>query len=256
MTVGSQFLLLPVASQNTNGIFTWNPEWISSYESPWGILEKFKFANAATDRDIFDVFGSKQFMGEKHKVVRKIDRNLITLSGINEHTVFRTLGYNLKRRNQHHLESTIGVLPITHYESYIRTMLTYCPKCIKNGYHSIFHQITLIDTCPFHDSPLYHHCPKCHNEIPYKISDKATHSPFVCICKYCFLGKDPILYFTEKWKAKNKQIKSPHLNTWLNLSEQQKKWVKKIYIYNDVAEQRHENIIPVVLSVLDEAIYY
>lgn len=61
--------------------------WIAPYESPYRILKKVKLANAATTRDIFEVFGSSFVKSKKTKYHGEYLRNLITLEGLDEETL-------------------------------------------------------------------------------------------------------------------------------------------------------------------------
>lgn len=37
----------------------------------------------------------------------------------------------------------------------------YCPKCMEEGNHYLFHQLTFVDLCLVHKVPLIEHCPFC-----------------------------------------------------------------------------------------------
>lgn len=39
--------------------FTWSSNWIQDYESPWGILEKFIWANAVEANIILELIGNE-----------------------------------------------------------------------------------------------------------------------------------------------------------------------------------------------------
>lgn len=40
----------------------------------------------------------------------------------------------------------------------------YCHECIAAGYHSAFHQLFFVQSCPIHGVPLSCVCPECHSE--------------------------------------------------------------------------------------------
>jgi hypothetical protein len=53
----SIYIIEPAYEQKKQ--YTWNLDWISPFESPWGIFEKFKFANHARVKDILRYFSSE-----------------------------------------------------------------------------------------------------------------------------------------------------------------------------------------------------
>ncbi|MGR5863220.1 hypothetical protein ACT7CY_27495 [Bacillus pacificus] len=40
--------------------FAWSTEWIQKYESPWGIIEKFKYANAINGNIVLKLIGNEK----------------------------------------------------------------------------------------------------------------------------------------------------------------------------------------------------
>lgn len=168
--------------------YTWNRDWIWPYESPWGVIEKFKFANSAQDKDILEVLGTINVRNKTKKFYTYQDRNLVSLQGFDEDKLTQILGVNIKKIFKNNLDILIGVMPrFDKNDFYFRKYLSICPECIKYGYHSIFHQMVFVTECPFHSFKLVNECPECRRSIVYQLSDKYTSSPFVCLCGYSYI---------------------------------------------------------------------
>ena len=157
--------------------FAWLPEWISSYESPWSIFEKFKYANRATVMDLFELFGTSYSKGLKATHLSKRACNLLTLEGLDETLLTKAFGLSLKEVNRRNINMLTNILPEGDSPLYFHNILRFCPECIKIGYHSIFHQFTLVHRCPFHNVSLVQGCPKCNRrmDIHYRIRIQRNH---------------------------------------------------------------------------------
>ncbi|WP_188455563.1 hypothetical protein [Virgibacillus oceani] len=200
---------------------TWNREWINEFESPWGIFEKFKYANAASVKDIFCLFGTKE-VRQLQSSPGKLHRNLTTLDGIEEQLISKSLAYPVKKTHYQNIASLFGVL--SHDKSdinkYFYNHLVFCKHCISIGYHSLFHQFLLISKCPYHNTPLIKECPTCGREIPYILSDEYTDPPFTCKCGYSLIEKHTRKMNFSIWKeAKKLSVKDSSIKKWLSLDK-------------------------------------
>ncbi|OLR27624.1 hypothetical protein [Bacillus cereus] len=177
--------------------FSWNKDWIRKYESPWGILEKFKFANQISGNDVLSLLGNEKiksvkilsFSGEKH-------RDIVRLPSFDGMKMQEILGINLVTYSNQLIHDMFTILPeaIHTPEIYFKDKLTYCPECMKNAYYSIFHQAKLFNECPFHNIPLRN---KCNKQIDYLLSNYPTDIPFQCNCKQKLFESNHI--FFERW---------------------------------------------------------
>lgn len=71
--------------------FTWSADWIQKYESPWGIIEKFKYANAVDGNTVLNLIANddvRKLKGISNTGRRH--RELIHLRGID---------YEVSRKN-------------------------------------------------------------------------------------------------------------------------------------------------------------
>lgn len=73
----------------------------------------------------------------------------------------------------------------------IHDNLRWCPECIKNGTHMIYHQSKLYDNCPVHNTTLIKKC-KCGFEIPYMISFKDEPGLVCPNCKCQLIENDKV----------------------------------------------------------------
>lgn len=198
---------------------TWNKNWISDYESPWGIFEKFKYANSISVKPLFEVFGTKRAKEVVSNQYGQYLRNLITLEGVDDEIVQSLLGFSLIKMNQNHFNLLVGKNAADPRFSlnYFHNHLNYCVECLKQGYHSILHQFSLLSQCPFHEIPLINKCPQCRLMIPYELSDNLK-NPFQCQCSYSFMTQCKSDLPFNTWKqSKQMTLKSKPLVKWISL---------------------------------------
>lgn len=203
--------------------FVWNRDWIHSYISNWCIFERFKFSNALNNNDILGIFGNNNV-----KTVKRIAsvgdylRNLVSLSGIDKEKSIEILGVNLKSRNSLIYKKIKPILGLT-YAYAIREHITFCPSCIKFGFHSIFHQMSLFKTCVFHpNEPLVDSCEKCGKILGKYLLSNLSNPPFTCECGFCLLdNNNNVISIFNSWKNKY-TIKDEELLTLLSLYKNHK----------------------------------
>lgn len=129
MTIKRRFLLMNENPEQQQQ-FAWLPEWISPYESPWSIFEKFKYANRATVKDLFDLFGTSYSKSLKSKHLSQKACNLLTLEGLDESLLKMAFGLSLKEVNRRNINMLANILPgDPHY--FFHKLLKLCPECIK-----------------------------------------------------------------------------------------------------------------------------
>lgn len=199
--------------------FTWSTEWIQDYESPWGILEKFMWANAVDGNSILELIGN-----ENVKQLKNISnagshhRNLIYFSSIDSKMSRMIIGIDLKKYHDELVEKIIHVIPnIKYVGNYFRSNLSYCPICLSKGYHSILHQLKIFDHCAFHpEQELIDRCVKCDKLMPEYLINKGNKEAFRCSCGHDFLDSGNIRSIFLSWK-KQLNIQNRIINSWLNL---------------------------------------
>lgn len=234
--------------------FVWRTEWISPFESLWGIFEKFKFANCATVIDIFDLFGTVCVKNLKTDTIGRPHRDCINPTGLNDDLLQSVYLQPLIKMNALSTDRISGILPwrSSSRYSYIRDELFFCPECLKTGFHSLFHQFKLLHECPYHQLPLHRGCPCCNQSIPFELTDQFTREPFQCICGHSLIQINNRVPFFSDWKKVSlSKLKSNEVTSWINLNVEQVARLKKIHIPMNIDIEECPDIIHNLLSVLE-----
>ncbi len=226
-------------------LLTWNKNWIiSKYESPWGILQKFKYANKATDNDIFTIFGLDKIKLKKSGFWNNKDRNLYTMEGLDDNFIVNFFGYDIKRTNRETINQFIETLKDNFDEHYfLRKDVHYCTECIKIGYHSIFHQISLFNKCVYHKVELKNKCPKCGLTIPYEINSKqsSNYEAFKCLCGYVFYEEKKACNFMSTWYQNEPLIiQAKELTNLFTINSKQKEMLDQ-FMFSDFFIKGHSS---------------
>lgn len=58
--------------------------------------------------------------------------------------------------------------------------LRHCRRCVKDGYHSVVHQLNRVGKCPVHDLELNDTCQECGERTPYRLNARLLDSPYRC----------------------------------------------------------------------------
>ncbi|WJQ78968.1 TniQ family protein [Brevibacillus brevis] len=246
---------LPSTKTNRQGL-VWRSSWVSHYESPWGVLEKFKYANGASVREILELLGTEQVKALKTTNYSNRNRDLVHLSGLCNDECNKILGFPLKEENKKNISLIVGFLSrnLNVVDQYLREYVTFCPICIQDGFHCLFHQWKLIQICPYHLTPLTSHCPKCERQIPYKLSDNEMRSPFTCICGYSYIHEDTLYQFSNRWtNPTQRKIHLENLEKWLTLNDEQRAHLGSIHFHLDVANENLDSLLNRLLFVLGTA---
>lgn len=233
--------------------YTWNRDWIWPYESPWGIIEKFKLANSAQDKDILELLGTDNVRNKTKKFYTFRERDLISLEGLDGEKLIEILGFNIKEIYRNNRDAIIGAMPkFDNNDLYFDKYLKVCPECIKFGYHSIFHQLTFISECPFHGSKLINECPDCKRIIVYQLNDRYTSSPFVCLCGYSYINMSMFREYIRAWyQMHGIKIVTEKINHWLDINKDHIGKLNHSFFFKSIAKHRFNSMIDYCMSILD-----
>lgn len=125
--------------------YIWRREWAWPYESAWGILEKFKYANAL-DNQVF-----KELLNLRNPSPSPFfSKELFMYSNATVDNELFYSSFDIQRSHFSCLNVFLGNTPNVVF----REHLYCCPKCMELGYHSYWHQIKMITRCPFHGKKL------------------------------------------------------------------------------------------------------
>lgn len=174
-------------------MMTWSNDWISSDESIWSILMKFKIANEINSKYLkinYTNSTDKEFTFE----------DLFPYT-INYYTLSEQIGLDLtqyyisqmKRWGLEYLDSDV-------FQNIINKNFRYCSKCIQYCYHSTLHQLHIFEFCPYHrDESLINTCKKCKTVLSLEsvISEKGFYK---CSCGNCLVEEPIFFYLQKKWR--------------------------------------------------------
>ncbi|MEK3934444.1 hypothetical protein MKY41_03920 [Sporosarcina sp. FSL W7-1349] len=209
--------------------FTWSTDWMQEYESPWGILEKFMWANAIDGNTVLELVGNENVKRLKNiSNAGSRHRSLISFMGMDSKVSKNIIGMDLKVYHDNLVDKVMHITPhIKHVGNYYQSNLFYCPICLSRGYHSILHQLRMFDHCAFHpEQELMDRCEKCNQLMPEYLINRSQKEAFRCNCGHHFLNSDNIRSIFSSWTEKPK-IKNKTISSWLKLSKDK---VHKYYV--------------------------
>lgn len=100
--------------------------------------------------------------------------------------------------------------------SLIDHFFKYCPKCLEEGNHYLFHQFTFLDQCLIHNIPLVEHCPVCNQR---KRSTFCFNKKSYYICPDCeidlfrhFIIYSPMEFVAKSYRNKPIQLNLPSIS--------------------------------------------
>lgn len=151
-------------------MLTWRSIQKNNYESKWGICERFRFLNQLNNKEFITLLSSSSKNIALVKLKNELDQQ--------ERLMVENLSYKgINEKN----------------ESFISDNIRFCPICIKYGFHSYFHQFSLINICVFHLEKLTLKCPKCNKTTNYRQHNDSFINTFICTCTYKYAAERNIL---------------------------------------------------------------
>ena len=151
-------------------MIVWPEHLVLPSESPWSVLHKLAWFNETTPSEFLATFygvqarggldlrepqwlSSARWCGKETEPC--LDGRFLTTA-----LAARTPGLFLGKP----IETT----------SVLRT----CSRCMNFGYHSLLHQLPMLELCPLHREPLKAGCPSCRANVAYAVLPKGP--PFGC----------------------------------------------------------------------------
>jgi hypothetical protein len=222
----------------------WNDSWKASYISAWGIIERFRWANVASAEDIISMMGA---VSTRSNTLRR------RFSELSERRVQEVLDYSILGS----IETFLGeFLPFIDYSSssaYFDEKLRWCPICVQQGFHSLFHQLVFLDKCPYHDSPLVQKCKACNSTIPYSIN--RTRTAFSCLRGHK-LYDDTVDRYGQRWSESSElRVVLSMLRDWTELMDQHRHRVSRLHVVPEACIQQREMTYAHLNQVLSDDSY-
>lgn len=171
-------------------MISWHQQFARPFESPWSIAQKLAWLNVSEVPDILSTLAGRRVhastptqpraftdMGWWGSVVSPLSENTETEAPCASTNV-------LLRSDDDQRFRQIAKRALT-------TRLRVCPACIRQGYHSIVHQLAGLTRCPIHGMLLRDTCSHCHR--PYGACAVYRHQGFRCPwCNSALLPNDSL----------------------------------------------------------------
>jgi len=208
-------------------LYTWRKEWINRFESLWSVFEKFKYANSISEKEVYEIFSIRDQHGSIRKYQSKENKTYLSMEGVDGNALLKILGVDIKQRNLNDIEAITYVIANhsnININDFYSNKLRFCPECIKNGYHSIFHQALLFDECFMHEgTKLISKCPNCLSHLEYEFNSKNNKLGFQCqYCSSFYLESSNIIDIFERWDMNEIELKN-RFKKWVDLNRKYQK---------------------------------
>ncbi|TVY02170.1 hypothetical protein [Cohnella terricola] len=225
--------------------YSWDSSWLKPYESEWSIFEKFKYANTANMKDILTTFGGEAISAKLSKPIYPSEwvTELSNMNQLSDEKLSDVFGVDFKLIIATQ-KKTIHILS----QPTLRDNLYYCKKCLKYGYHSLFHQFKLVHYCPFHpNEKLLNYCPGCNMAIKYNLSDKTK--GFECSCGHTFMNtKENYCLLWNKYKP---VPVDQTIIKWLSLVSVEREVLNSFILPKRIDPETKPNLMKYLLSIID-----
>lgn len=202
--------------------YCWRRDWVAPYESLWSLLHKFAALNWVCVYDAKQLF-QKTSTTDYWQRRSHSKWNLHTLGGFDAEKLCEILKLSTEDLSKSLVTSLISSLEISWLTP--ETVLRYCPECITQGYHSIFHQLYAISKCPIHDIELTEQCQHCGNKITYELNYRRKAIPYGC--PVCHMGL---------WEPRRQTGEAHEINI-LDLDEVQESRLDKLFAWFDTVRK-------------------
>jgi hypothetical protein len=152
----------------------WRDEWLTGFDSSYGLFSKFALLNVMTAREIAQIFVSSN-CGKRQAILARPNVDLRDSSVFDLVGMSHAMHVDLDAVRHAFL---VDLLPQSHRKSV--DYLRWCSKCAAFGFHTPIFQLAIVSDCPIHGIPLHSHCKHCNAQIPYRFRDDVMLAPFAC----------------------------------------------------------------------------
>lgn len=149
--------------------YTFDTNWLQPFESTWCTHEKIKYANELTGSQYLSLLSITL---DKYQTHCLHDNYEIGIKDMKK--VEKLLNVSLQNSYLESIRTVLGPLYVENdFDRYFYAYLKVCPTCIKQGYHSYYHQLIFQKDCPFHKQPLEEKLAG-NTRIPFGVSGAKT----------------------------------------------------------------------------------
>lgn len=152
----------------------WREDWLSRFESAYGLFSKLAILNAFHARDIAQrtaAYGT----GKRTKIIAQPNVDLLDSRYFDIRSMARIF-----RCAESEIARSFVYPQFDPREFIAGKSLRLCPVCAQHGYHAAIFQLDLVARCPIHGKPIVDQCPNCKRPIPYRLSQRVFAAPFTC----------------------------------------------------------------------------
>ncbi|MBZ2209816.1 hypothetical protein [Massilia soli] len=168
----------------------WRVQWMTGFDSAFGLLMKFALLNALTGKEVATQFVSRK-CGKRSALIRSVNVDL------REHRLFdlaemaSALKTDIRSVEAAFVTTECADLSASSKE------LKWCELCMAWGLHLPVTQMHTVSQCPIHNRALLDRCVQCESAIPYTISAASFEKPFQC--PTCQFDLAPRLRNARSW---------------------------------------------------------
>jgi hypothetical protein len=106
----------------------------------------------------------------------------------------------------------------------------YCPLCLEHGYHSYWHQLKQLESCPIHEIQLSQRCQACNRHVAvYRLSKELFQIPYCCTwCHQPISGVRPTLDGHMDFRESEKAVEGAFmpLVEWWNKNSKNRSYAR------------------------------
>jgi hypothetical protein len=151
-----------------NKSINFNISWFHEFESTWSKIEKICYANSITAYETI-----------KNTAISNSLEILDFTCCSQPCSKLQLLDINNTPDKQ--LKKMLNGINLN-FNLLFKDYFCFCEDCLQYQFHSVLHQLTLFDNCPYHSKRLTKNCPNCFRVILYKVKS---------IYNGCYCGWNP-----------------------------------------------------------------
>lgn len=187
----------------------WRNDWITGFDSAYGLFSKFARLNAMNARELAELFINRD-SDRRTSILRSPSVDLRSGELFDLLEIARLL-----RLDVDHIHHAFLLDRLNNSGRKSSKVLRWCPCCANNGFHSTVFQFELLSVCPAHGLPIHSRCVKCKAQIPYRLQMTVFNEPFCC--PTCATDFAPALRNPKTRSLKLRQSETVWITNLVNL---------------------------------------
>lgn len=155
-----------------------------------------------TNNHILQIFGNEKVQKLKNASnAGDYLRSLSSLQGIDRNKAYKIIGADIFQKKSQVIDMFRPIVGSEYLDDVTNNNISYCQKCMKQGFHSVFHQLTLFTNCVFHpEEVLRDTCFKCNKVFSrYNLSND-DRSSYFCNCGQSIMDNRDVASIFKNWE--------------------------------------------------------